>query len=243
MTPLPAALAAAVTLRVFAAASLADAFREIAAVHERAHPGHRVELNLGGSPTLRTQIEQGAPADVFASADLEHAQALVRAGLLGPTRVVGRNRLVVAVPARGARVSGLAGLAAPGTKVVLAGPNVPAGRYAAEVLARLGASGLYGEGFAARVQSNVVSHETNVRAVLSKVALGEADAGFVYTTDMAAGGREVAAIEIPERHNVVAEYPVGVVSRSAAPAAAQAFVETVAGPEGQAVLRRHGFAP
>jgi molybdate transport system substrate-binding protein len=235
--------ALAVTLRVFAAASLSDAFREIAAAYERAHPGQRVELNLAGSPTLRTQIEQGAPADVFASADLEHAQALAQAGLLGPRRVFARNRLVVVVPARGAKVRALPDLAAPGIKVVTAGPAVPAGRYAGQVLDKLGEGGRLGPGFTARVRANLASQETSVRAVLAKVALGEADAGFVYATDAASAADRVQAIEIPERSNVIAEYPIAVAARSAAPEAAQAFVELVAGPAGQAILRRHGFAP
>jgi molybdate transport system substrate-binding protein len=123
--------ASAETVRVFAASSLTEAFGEIAAVFEAGHPGTRVELSFAGSQVLRTQIEQGAPADVFASADREHTDALVRKGLLGPTRVFARNAVVVVTPAGAARVSSLADLARPGTRVVLAGPSVPAGRYAA----------------------------------------------------------------------------------------------------------------
>jgi molybdate transport system substrate-binding protein len=118
---------------------------------------------------------------------------------------------------------------------------VPAGRYASQVLDKLSESGRYGAGYAARVRANVVSQETNVRVVLSKVALGEADAGIVYVTD-AAGSDKVRTIEIPARCNVVAEYPIGVLSRSASAEAARAFVELVLGAEGQAVLARHGFA-
>ena len=243
MTFIPFALAIAVTLRVFAAASLTDAFREIAAAYEKAHPGERVELNFAGSPTLRTQIEQGAPADVFASADLDHAEALVRAGLLGPHRVFARNRLVVVVPRDGGKVGGLADLAAPGVKVVMAGPAVPAGRYSAQVLARLGEARLFGEGFAARVLANVVSQETSVRVVLSKVALGEADAGFVYATDAMPAADKLKTLEIPERYNVTAQYPIAILVRSVAAGPAKAFVEMVTGAEGQAILRRHGFAP
>jgi molybdate transport system substrate-binding protein len=225
------------TIRVFAASSLTEAFREIAAQLQAARPGTRVELSFAGSQVLRTQIEQGAPADVFASADQEHASALVRAGLLGPTRVFARNALVVAVPAGAARVTSLADLGRPGTRIVLASPSVPAGRYAAEALRLLDRDGSLGEGFLARVRRNVVSEETNVRAVLSKVVMGEADAGVVYRTDAAGAGTRVRALELPVA--VVAEYPIGLVVGGRA--AAAAFVDLVLGERGQAILRRHGF--
>lgn len=228
------------TLRVFAAASLTDAFREIGAAYEKAHPGDVVELSFAGSQVLRTQIEQGARADVFASADLEHAEALRRSGLLPSFQVFARNELVVVVPANGARVGRLVDLARPRLKLVVAGPTVPVGRYSTQVLAKLSAAGLYGDDFQARVTANVVSQETNVRVVLSKVALGEADAGFVYVTD-AATSAEVRTIEIPDRYNVVAQYPIGVLAQSAAAEAARAFVDLVASGEGTAILRRFGF--
>lgn len=221
------------TLRVFAAASLADAFRQVATAYENAHPSERVELNLAGSQVLRTQIEQGAPADVFASADLEHAEALRRSGLLSAYDVFARNRLVVVVPLHGARVRRLEDLESPGVRIVVAAPEVPAGRYAARVLAGLDPSG--------RAAANVVSRESNVRSALAKVALGEADAGFVYATDAATSDR-VAAIEIPQRQSVVAEYAIGVVSASSAPERARGFVFLVLGAEGQGILRRFGFA-
>ena len=232
--------ARAETLRVFAAASLTEAFGELAAEFERAHPGVRVEVSFAGSQVLRTQIEQGAPADVFAAADPVHTEALVQAGLLGPTRVFATNRLVVAVPAEGSRVGRLEDLALPGVHVVLAGPAVPAGRYAAQALSLLAATGRYGPGFEARVLANLASQETSVRAALARVALGEADAAFVYATD-AAATRAVRALEIPESCNVTAEYPIGVVARSPAAARAREFVELVRGEAGQAVLRRPGF--
>jgi molybdate transport system substrate-binding protein len=235
---LAVAPASAETVRVLAASSLTEAFGEIAADFEAAHPGTKVELGFAGSQVLRTQVEQGAPADVFASADLEQAEALVRAGLLGPTRVFARNALVVVVPASAAKVASLAGLGRPGIRVVLAGPAVPAGRYAAEALRRLDQSGSLGDGFATRVRANVVSEETNVRAVLSKVVLGEADAGLVYVTDAAGAGDKVRVLELPV--SVVAEYPIGIL-RGARALAAAAFVDLVLGERGQAILRRHGF--
>ena len=234
-----AATSSADTVRVLAASSLTEAFGEIAAGFEAENPGTTVEVSFAGSQVLRTQIEQGAPADVFACADREHAEALVRAGLLGPTRVFARNALVVIVPAEAAKVTSLADLARPGMRVVVAGPAVPAGRYAGEALLRLDAAGRFGAGFSARVRSNVVSEETNVRAVLSKVVLGEADAGLVYATDAAAAGGRARVIDLPV--GVVAEYPIGVVAGTRVPVAAAAFVDRVLGERGQAILRRHGF--
>jgi molybdate transport system substrate-binding protein len=227
-----------VTVRVFAAASLTEAFGEIAAAFEAGHRGTRVELSFAGSQVLRTQVEQGAAADVFASADREHAEALVRAGLLGPTRVFARNLIVAVVPAGEAKVRSLPDLGRPGTRVVLAGPAVPGGRYAAQALRRLDAEGGLGAGFGTRVLANVVSEETNVRAVLAKVVLGEADAGLVYATDASSARGRVRVIDLPVE--VVAEYPIGVLAGSRSPAAA-AFVDLVTGERGRAILRRHGF--
>jgi molybdate transport system substrate-binding protein len=235
----PAAFAE--TVRVFAAASLTDAFRDVASLYETQHPGDTVELNFAGSQVLHTQIEQGAPADVFASADLVHADALKAAGLMGPYTVFARNKLVVVIPAGSRKVSRLQDVARPGVKVLVTGPTVPVGRYTTQVLAKLGAAGLYGDDFQSRAQANVVSQETNVRAVLSKVALGEADAGFVYVTDAAAAAQKVQSIEIPERYNVVATYPIGLVTKSATPTQAKAFMDLVLGQEGQAILRKYGF--
>jgi len=234
--------ASAETLRVFGAASLTDAFREVATAFEKQHPGDAVELNFAGSQVLRTQVEQGASADLFASADLTHADALVRQGLLNPCRVFARNRIVVVVPAGESKVKRLDDLARPGTKIVVAGATVPAGRYTAEVLDKLGAARAFGEPFRFRVQANVVSHETNVRIVLSKVALGEADAGFVYATD-AATSEEVRTVDVPDAYNVIAEYPIGVLTKSTAPGRANTFVDFVLGAGGQAILRKYGFGP
>jgi molybdate transport system substrate-binding protein len=234
-------VASAETLRVSAAASLTESFQEIARVFESAHPGDSVELNFAGSQVLRTQIEQGAPVDVFASADVAHADALKASGLLGPWQVFARNRLVVVVPAKESKVGRLQDVARPGTKVVVAGATVPVGRYTTQVLAKLSAAGLFGDDFQARVQANVASQETNVRAVISKVVLGEADAGFVYTTDAASASDKVRAIDIPERYNVVAEYPIGIVAKSATAEKAKEFVALVLGERGQEILRRHGF--
>jgi molybdate transport system substrate-binding protein len=233
--------ASAETLRVSAAASLTDAFHEIARAFERVNPGDSVELNLAGSQILRMQIEQGASVDVFASADLAQAEALRSVGLLRPYAVFARNRIVVVVPPDETRVRRLQDVARPGSKVVVAGATVPVGRYTTQVLAKLAAAGLYGDDFQNRVQANVVSQETNVRVVLSKVALGEADAGFVYATDAAAATNTVRTIDVPARYNVVAEYPIGVLARSTTTEKAKAFVALVHSEEGQAILHKYGF--
>ena len=228
-------------LRVFAAASLAEAFTEIGKTFEAAHPGVSVEFNFAGSQLLRTQIEQGAQADIFAAADRVHVDALREKGLLGEAPVFARNALVVVTPAEDARVRDLTDLARPGIKIVVAGPTVPVGRYTSQVLQKMTASGLYGDDFQTRVQAHVVSQETNVRAVLAKVALGEADAGFVYRTDLATAATKIRVLTIPERLNVVAEYPIGVLTRSSAAKLAAEFVRLVTGRKGQAILVKHGF--
>jgi molybdate transport system substrate-binding protein len=227
------------TLHVFAAASLTDAFSEIAEAFETEHPGTKIEFNFAGSQVLRTQIEQGAKADVFASADRAHAEALRAKELLEPTHVFTRNRLVIVTPLEGSRVLTLIDLARPGRKIVIAGPTVPAGRYTVQVLRNMAGSGLYGDDYQARVQANVVSQESNVRAVLGKVAMGEADAGFVYRTDAKNG--KVRVLDIPDRQNVIAEYPIGVVAGTQSAELAKQFVAFVDGPEGHAILQKHGF--
>lgn len=239
----PALSADSSPLQVFAAASLTDAFRDIGTGFEAAHPGRRVAFNFAGTQVLRTQVEQGAEADVFASADLDHAEALKRSGLVPSFEPFARNGLVVVTPDAHARVHALADLARPGIRIVLASPTVPAGRYAAELLARLAASGGLGDDFATRVEANVVSRETNVRIVLAKVALGEADAGFVYETDARAARGKVRTVTIPASSQIVATYTVGVGAAARDPDAARAFVDFVRGPEGQAILTRHGFRP
>jgi molybdate transport system substrate-binding protein len=236
----PAAAQPPREVRVFAASSLGDAFRALAAELQAAG-GPRVELNLAGTPALRAQIEQGAAADVYAFADLQHASALQARGLARPHRVFARNLPCVAVPAGAPRVRTLADLARPGTKVVMAAPNVPAGHYADVVLRKLEEVDGLGRGYRSRVLANVVSQEPNVRLVLAKVALGEADAGFVYATD-AAGNARVGVIPIPAAANVEAEYAIGLL-RVDASAAARAFVDEVMGERGQRTLRAHGFRP
>ena len=230
-------LTSAQALTVFAASSLTEAFETLAATFEKQQETE-VLLNFGGSSALATQIGQGAPADVFASAD--EAQMQVVAGLLaGKAQIFARNRLVLIATEEGG-VNSLEGLAEPGVLLVLAAPEVPVGNYAREALEKM--NGVYGADFSERVLENLVSEESNVRQVALKVELGEADAAIVYETD-AAVAKNVVTIPIPDDLNVLGSYPVAVLAGSAQPELAQAFVELVLSAQGQAVLTGRGFQP
>jgi molybdate transport system substrate-binding protein len=235
---------ASTPLTVFAAASLTDAFGEIGAAFTAA-TGTPVRFNFAGSNQLATQIAQGAPADVFASANEAQMAALDPDHLAGVPVNFAANRLVIITPADNlAGLSQPQDLARPGVLLVLAAPEVPVGQYARAFLDRAAADPAYGPDFAAEALGNLVSSEANVRAVLTKVALGEADAGIVYASDVAGEGETpVGRIPIPESLNAVAVYPIAVPAESRLPEQAQAFVAFVLGPEGQAILARHGFSP
>jgi molybdate transport system substrate-binding protein len=227
-------------LHVSAAASLTESFTEIATGFEVAHPGSKVEFSFAGSQILRTQIEQGAEVDVFASADQVQMDPLVKAKLVGKPRVFAHNKLAAVASTKTGTVRSLGDLSKPGVTLVVAGSTVPVGRYTTQLVGKMGASGLYGDDFASRFNANVMSHETNVRAVLMKVSLGEADAGIVYATDIRQSDK-VTVLEIPERMNVIATYPIAVTHRSKSKEMAEAFVLHVLSPEGQAILRKWGF--
>jgi molybdate transport system substrate-binding protein len=225
---------------VFAAASLREAFAEMGKRFESTHPGTQVVFNLAGSQGLRTQIENGAPADVFASADQKHMQALVASKLSGPPQVFARNQVVLVVPkGNPAGVAGLQDLPK-ARRIVVGVPDVPIGAYTLRILDA--ASKRYGGDFRARVEARVVSRELNVRQVLAKVALGEADAAIVYRTD-AATARNVEVIALPADLDVVAEYPIAVLTRARQPALGEEFVGLVLSPAGREVLKSFGFQP
>jgi molybdate transport system substrate-binding protein len=234
------------TLRVFAAASLAGAFGEIATDFERAHPGVDVQLNLAGSQQLATQMEQGARADVFASADERWMDHVEEKGLTAGKGVVfAHNRLVAIVPRTNpARIGGLEDLIRKGTKVVVGAEAVPVGRYTRECLRKLATQPGFAADYPRRVLANVVSEEENVKSVVSKVQLGEADAGFVYLSDVTKPvARFVTLIEIPEAANVIATYPIAVMKEAPQPEAARQFVDFVLSSSGQGVLTKHGLLP
>jgi molybdate transport system substrate-binding protein len=231
-------------LTVFTAASLTDAFKEMGANIEQANPGTKVIFNFAGSPTLRTQLAQGARADVFASADEPNMQGAQKEGTIASEpRLFVRNQLVVIVPeANPARVMQLQDLAKPGVKLVLTNKEVPVGNYSRQALAKMSQDAAFGSEFATRVLANLVSEETNVKQVVAKVQLGEAHAGIVYSSDVTPAVRgAVKVLAIPEPFNVIAQYPIAVVREAPNAPGAQAFIDYVLSPAGQAILTKHGF--
>lgn len=225
------------TLTVLAASSLTNAFAELEADFEATHPHVDVVMSTAGSQALRVQIEQGAPADAFASANAAHMQALVSAGLVRDAVVFAEGELVLVVP-RG-NPAGLRSLEdlPRATRVVLGAPEVPVGSYARTMLDR--AEAHYGPGFRAHVEERVVSLEANVRLVLAKVELGEADAAVVYRSD-AMSAHAVEVIELPEL-GVRPQYHVGVLTEATEPALVEAFVTHLRSETGRTVLERHGL--
>jgi molybdate transport system substrate-binding protein len=216
-------------LKVFAAASLTAAFTEIGEQFTNAS-GTKVTFNFAGSQALATQIQQAAPADVFASADTANMDKVTdRVGT--PQNFAGNQLQIVVEKGNPKGVQRLMDLPDPDLKVVLAAPEVPAGRYAAESLAK------------AAVTVKPVSQEDNVKAVVTKVSLGEADAGIVYVTDVTAGGDKVEGVDIPEELNVLATYPIATVRASRVQDQARAFMDQVLSAEGQQVLGQDGFLP
>ncbi|MGQ0571126.1 MAG: molybdate ABC transporter substrate-binding protein [Armatimonadota bacterium] len=234
------------SLSVFAAASLTEAFTLLGNVLEQRRPSLRITHNFAGSQQLATQIEQGARADVFASADQRWMDYLQQRGLVaGIAREFARNRLVVIVPrSNQARITRLQDLANPRVKVVLAADAVPVGRYSREALEKLNRAPGFPQDYAQRVLRNVVSQEENVRGVVAKVQLGEADAGIVYRSDVTpATAERVQVLDIPDRHNVLASYPMAVLKAASNPDAAAAFVSLVLSSLGQRVLRDTNLIP
>jgi molybdate transport system substrate-binding protein len=217
-------------IKVFAAASLTAAFTELGQQYRSANGGTKVTFNFAGSQALATQIQQGAPADVFASADIPNMDKVK--DLVGTPRNFASNLLQIVVEKGNPKgVKTLDDLANPDLKVVLAAPDVPAGRYAKQVLDQAG------------VGVRPVSQEDNVKAVVTKVSLGEADAGIVYVTDVTAGGDKVQGVDIPREQNVVATYPIATVKAGKAQDKAQPFMDLVLSDQGQQVLSRYGFLP
>ncbi len=228
-------------LTIFAATSLREPFERVARALEQKSPGLLVRLSFAGSQELRIQLQQGARADLFASADLEHMAALERAGRVAAPRIFARNELVVIVPRGPSSLASFAELPA-ARRLVIGAPQVPIGAYTLKVLENADAE--LGADFKERVLARVASKELNVRQVLAKVSLGEGDAGVVYRTDALAGKDRVRTIEIPPALNVVAAYPIALVTGGGPRTGdAQAFVELLLSPEGQEQLAAAGFAP
>jgi molybdate transport system substrate-binding protein len=231
------------TLTVYAAASLTGAFGEIGKAFEAAHPGVTVAFNFAGSQTLRAQIEQGAPADVFASANNTEMNTLVTDKKVqdGTPQIFLTNLLVVILPAKNpAGIMSLPDLSKPGLKLVLAADTVPVGKYARQVLENL--DNTLGADYKSRVLVNVVSNETDVKQVVAKVQLGEADAGIAYVSD-AVAAPELQKIDIPADVNVIAKYPIAPLVDSANADLAADFIAYVLSADGQVTLKKWGFTP
>jgi molybdate transport system substrate-binding protein len=231
-------------LIVYGAASLKGALEQLKASFETGHAGTTLAISTDSSAALRTQIEQGAPADVFLSADTTNPATLEAAGLVDgvPLDFAG-NLLTVVVPiANPAKIATPADLARRGVKIIAAGNDVPVTKYAIQAVGLLAKAPGYPQDFAASYAANVVSREDNVKALIAKIELGEGDAGIVYVTDAGASTR-VTTIDIPSQGNVTATYAGVVVKASAHRAAAHAFLDWVVGAEGQKILAGLGFLP
>jgi len=240
----PSAPAVQGQLTIFAAASLTDAFNQMKTNIEQANPGTKLTMNYAGSPTLRTQMAQGAPADVFASADQANMQGAQQDGsIAGTPQNFAQNKLVLIVPLSGANEPAqLQDLAKPGVKLVLAQPDVPVGNYARQALQKMDQDPTYGSGFDTKVLANLVSQESDVKQVVAKVQLGEADAGIVYSTDVTPDLRgKVKTVGIPDQFNAIAQYPLAVVKGASNAIGAQQFINYVLSPAGQQILKNQGF--
>ena len=228
-------------LRVMAASSLTEAFRQIVEIFEAHNPDVKVQVEFAGSQRLRYQLEFGAKADIFASADHRQIEPLKTANLLyGSTSDFASNVLVLITRA-GGPVNAIDDLASPGVKLILAQDEVPAGEYSRQVLDKLS---LKNSSFKDNVLANLVSEEPNVRNVTQKVALGEVDAGIVYKTDVGTvhGTGNIHVIEFPKGSNVGAKYPIAVLKNSDEKVLAKEFLNFVISEQGQSVLADHGFS-
>ncbi len=237
-----ASIAPPANLTIFGAASLGAALAKVKTAYESANPGTTLTISTDSSSALETKIEQGAPVDVFLSADTANPQKLVDKGLAeGSVTKFAGNLLTVIVPAGNpAGIKTPADLAKPGVKVIAAGDTVPITKYATQLVANLAKQPGYPADLAARYAANVVSKQDNVSAVVAQIALGEGDAGIVYVTDARTSTR-VVSIEVPIAANVPAAYAGVVIKGTANPAAAEAFMSWLTGPEGQAILASFGF--
>ncbi len=232
-------------LTVFAAASLQTAFKQIGKDFEAQNPGVTVVFNFAGSQQLAEQINQGAPVDVFASANTKLMDAAIQGGRVAThtQQVFAHNRLVLVLPKNNpAGIKTLQDLAKPGLKLVLAAKSVPVGQYTLDFLGKANQKAEFGPTYSQTVLANVVSYEVDVSSVFAKVSLGEADAGIVYRTDVTADKQaSVLLIDIPDALNVVASYPIAAIQDSPQRERAQRFVDFVLSAQGQRRLAEFGF--
>ncbi|HMD88496.1 MAG TPA: molybdate ABC transporter substrate-binding protein [Anaerolineaceae bacterium] len=241
------AAAAGTTLTVLAAASLTAPFQDLGKEFETAHPGVNVAFNFAGSQALAQQLDQGAPADVFASASTSYMTAAEKSNRVDPStaQIFAYNRLVVIYPiANPAGIKTLQDLAKPGLKLDLEASTVPAGQYSLTFLDKASADATFSPSYKANVLKNVVSYEDNVKSVLTKVSLGEADAGIVYVSDDTGDvTSKLGKLDIPDSLNTIATYPIAPISDSKNPDLAKAFVALVMSADGQAALAKYSFIP
>lgn len=231
-------------LMIFAASSLTDAFSEMKVGFARAYPDVAITFNFGASSELKAQLEQGARADLYAPADIPQMEGAKGKGLIaGEARIFANNKLALIVPANNPRgIAAPQDVARPGTKLILAAVYVPIGSYARLLFAKMAGDPAYGPDFYKRSLANIASEEVNTRAVVNRIALGEGDAGIVYASDVTpAVSGQVRVIPIPEKLQIIAQYPIALVNGVANEAAARAFIAYVLSPEGQATLLRNGF--
>lgn len=231
-------------LIVYAAASLQDPFQEIKANFEHLHPDITIIYSFGGSSQLRTQLIQGAPADVFASANQAEVDKAFESKAVRDHGVIfATNHLIVILPkSNPGKIESLKDLARPGIKFITTTPDVPAGAYTRDILKKMSADPAYGSDYSKKVLANLVSEETNVKQVVAKVALGEADAGIVYKSDVSVSvTADVTTLDIPAQFNVLAKYPVAITTRAKHPEQAQAFIDYLLSESGQAILKKNNF--
>ncbi len=234
-------------LAVFAAASLTETFTALGQQFEADNPDITVIFNFAGSQQLAQQLAQGAPADVFASANPRQMEVAIEAGRVvsGTRQIFVHNRLVAITPADNpGAVNTLQDLTKPDLKIVLAAEDVPVGGYSRDYLDKATVDPDFGSAYKDAVLANVVSYEESVKSVLTKITLGEADAGIVYSSDITPNQTEqVQRIAIPDALNTIATYPIAVVEDTAQPELAQAFIDYVLSSDGQATLEAYGFIP
>jgi molybdate transport system substrate-binding protein len=229
-------------LTVLAAASLTKVFPQIGNAFTKDHPDVTFSFSFAGTDQLAAQIQQGAPADVFAGASTKYGDQLAGANQIKPYRIFCTNQLVLITPASNpAGITSLKDLTEKGVKLVIGSESVPVGSYTRTVLANLDAA--YGSGYSDKVLANVVSNEDSVTSIVTKVVSGEADAGFVYITDALASGPQVNTITLPADAQAVASYPIAVVSASTYAPDAQQFTDFVLSAPAQALLKAAGFGP
>jgi molybdate transport system substrate-binding protein len=243
-SPAASSSAAAANLTIYGAASLKAALDKAKTAYEAADPGSTLTISTDSSSALETQIEQGAPADVFLSADTTNPKKLVDKGLAAgdPVDFAGNLLTVITPTGNPAGIQTPADLAKPGVKVIAAGDTVPITKYANMLVANLAKVTGYPADFVATYTGNIASKEDNVAAVRTKIELGEGDGAIVYVTD-ANGDAKVMTIPVPDAANVPATYAGVAVKASKNPEAAQAFLTWLAGPDGQAILSSFGFLP